>query len=218
MRTTLAVLFVSLSTIASADIFPAVCPSTVTSCTFTINPAGGSGGYQVSFYQNPAPFWETQPESVWSPFFKSLLTSSELASGQVPYNVEYDFLVGIDLANTDYSGQVTVDFQLPASKTNWLALVFPDDYGQNGGQLLTGSGQSTGGPGFDLPGSAWVTTATPGELIVTAGYNANAGGDLILSGMFIGEATTVPEPQTAWLLVAGAMLIAIVRTKVRAKT
>lgn len=216
MRTTLAILFVSLSTIASADIFPAVCPSTVTSCTFTINPAGGSGGYQVSFYQNPTPFWETEPESGWNPIFKAILTPSELASGQLPYNVEYDFLVVV-APPVDGRGQVTVDFQLPASNTNWLTVGYPDTYGGIGATLLTADGGPTGAPAFDLPASAYVLTATPGELIVTAGYNPNTGGSTDFFGMLIGETTTVPEPKTAWLLVAGAMLIATLRSKVWAK-
>ena len=217
MRITLVVLFLSFAAIASADIFPAVCPSTVTSCTFTTNPAGASGGYQVSFYQNPAPFWETEPESQWNPIFKMILTPSELASGQLPYNVEYDFLVGID-PPLDGSGQVTVDFQLPTSKINWVAVGYPDTYGGIGATLLTADGGSTGAPAFDLPASAYVLTAIPGQLIVTAGYNPNTGGSTDFFGMLIGESSTVPEPRTAWLILAGVMLIATVRTKIWARS
>jgi hypothetical protein len=181
------------------------CPPTVTSCTITLGPGTSVGYYTVSFQQNPTPFWEG-PVSGWPPVFKALLSPSELASGVVPYNIEYDFAVGIDVPYTPgNSAQVTVDFQLPASKTNWVVVGHPDDYGGDNATLLTADGGQTGAAGFASgPGSAFVLTAVPGELVVTSSSNGGNAGDTVFTGMLIGE--TVPEPQTGWLVLVGALI------------
>src|SRR5579875_2147055 len=189
---------------AWADSVPA-CPSTVISCTFTLSP-GSEGVYGVTFDQNPTPFWETEPVSGWPPVFKQLLSPSELASGQVPYNVEYDFTVGIDVSQ-DGAGLVTVDFQLPPSVTNWVAVGYDDNYGGNDATLLTSTGGQTGAPGFAAgPGEAYILTAVPGELIVHGAWNGGNAGSTDFTGMLIGE-TTVPEPRTGWLVLAGALIV-----------
>ncbi|HTU46405.1 MAG TPA: hypothetical protein VMF91_15160 [Bryobacteraceae bacterium] len=196
------VLLIFIAGIGLADPMPP-CPSTVTSCTFTVSP-GGQGLYQVAFAQNPTPFWETEPVSGWPPVFKGLLSPSELASGKVPYNVEYDFGVLIDLS-IPASGQVTVDFQLPPSETNWVAVGYLDNYGGNSATLLTPSGGQTGPPNFAAgPGAAYVLTAVPGELIVSSNGTADNAGDTVFTGMLIGE--TVPEPQTGWLVLVGTLI------------
>jgi hypothetical protein len=191
-----------LAGFASADSIPP-CPATVTSCTFTLSP-GARGVYGVTFDQNATPFWETEAVSGWPPVFKTLLSPSELASGQVPYNIEYDFTVGIDVSQNG-SGQVTVDFQLPTSLTNWVAVGYDDNYGGNGATLLTSTGGQTGASGFAAgPGAAYVLTAVPGELIVNGSWNGGNAGDTVFTGMLIGE--TVPEPRTGWLVLAGALI------------
>jgi hypothetical protein len=204
----LVALIASVTGLAWADSVPP-CPATVTSCTFTTSP-GTTGSYSVGFSQNPTPFWQTDPVSGWPPVFKSILTPSELASGQVPYNVEYDFIVGIELSNNPgASGQVTVDFTLPTSLTNWVVVGYPDPLGGNNASVLTASGGSTGAGVFGLgSGSAYVLTATPGQLIVTGTYNAGNVGDTEFTGMLIGE--TVPEPQTGWLVLVGAFIAACI--------
>jgi hypothetical protein len=168
--------------------------------------------------QKPTPFWQIDPVSGWPPVFKGILTPSELASGKVPYNVEYDFLVGIDVPYTPgHSAQVTVDFQLPASETNWVAVGYLDNYGGNNATLLTASGGQTGAAGFAAgPGAAFVLTAVPGELIVTSSSNSGNAGDTDFTGTLIGE--TVPEPGAGWLVLAGALLAggAAYRRSVRA--
>ena len=200
----LSLLITCIAGFSSADPVPPPCPSTVTSCTFTLSP-GSRGGYQVGFAQNPTPFWETEPVSGWPPVFKFLLSPSELASGKVPYNVEYDFTVGIDVSQNG-SGQVTVDFQLPKSVTNWVAVGYDDNAGGNYGTLLTASGGPTGAADFAAgPGAAYVLTAVPGELIVHGAWNGGNAGSTVFTGMLIGE--TVPEPQTAWLVLAGALIV-----------
>lgn len=199
---------------ALADSMPSsTCPSTVTSCTITLGPGTSVGYYDVSFSQNPTPFWETEPVSGWPPVFKSLLSPSELASGKVPYNIEYDFVVGTELPYpAGNSAQVTVDFQLPASLTNWVVVGYPDDLGGNNATLLTASGGSTGASIFGLgSGSAYVLTAVPGELIVSSSSNPGNVGDTEFFGMLIGE-TSVPEPRTGWLvllatLIAGSAIV-----------
>jgi hypothetical protein len=185
-----------------------VCPSTVTSCTITLAPGTSEGLYDVEFQQNPTPFWETEPVSGWPPVFKALLSPSELASGKVPYNVEYDFGVGIDVPYTPgNSAQVTVDFQLPPSLTNWVVVGYPDDFGGDNAQVLTATGGPTGAGGFASgPGSAFILTAVPGQLVVTSSSNSNNGGDTVFLGMLIGETATVPEPRTGWLVLLGTLI------------
>lgn len=138
--------------------------------------------------------------------FKAILPPGDLATGQVPYSVEYDFIVGIDLANTaGASGEVTVDFQLPPSKSDWVVVGCPDPYGGNNATLLTVNGGQTGTSPFgEGSGSAYVLTAVPGQLIVTSFPNAGNGGDTVFTGMLIGE--TVPEPRTGWLVLLGALI------------
>jgi hypothetical protein len=176
--------------------------------TITLGPGTSVGNYTVAFNQNPTPFWKIDPVSGWPPVFKGLLTPSELASGQVPYNVEYDFSVEIDVPYTPgHSAQVTVDFQLPASETNWVAVGYLDNYGGNNATLLTASGGQTGAAGFAAgPGAAFVLTAVPGELIVTSSSNSGNAGDTVFSGMLIGETAAVPEPRTGWLVLMSALL------------
>src|ERR1700728_2888280 len=188
-----------------ADEPPSSCPSTVTSCTFTYTP-GASGFYNVTYDQNPTPFWEVDPVSGWPPVFKALLTPSELASGTVPYNVEYDFIVGTSLSQ-GASGEVTVDFQPPTSLTNWVVVGYPDDSGGNNATVLTASGGSTGAPFFGSgSGSAYVLTAVPGELVVSTTATMGNAGDTEFTGMFIGE--IVPEPQTGLLVLLGTLMAA----------
>jgi hypothetical protein len=196
---------VALAVCASAD-SGGTCPSTVTSCSITLGSGTSTGYYNVAFQQNPTPFWEG-PVSGWPPVFKALLTPSELASGTVPYNVEYDFVVGIDVPFTPgNSAQVTVDFQLPPSETNWVVIGHPDDYGGNNATFLTADGGPTGAGGFSLgPGSAFVLTAVPGQLIVSSSSNPGNAGDT----------SQVPEPAYWPMIVCTVGLIAGFRRAMR---
>lgn len=198
------ILFSSIAGLACADPVPS-CPTTVTSCTLTVS-AGGQAVYNTSLYQNPTPFWETEPVSGWPVVFRLLLSPSELASGQIPYNVEYDFGAGISVS-TNASAQLTVDFNLPASVTNWIVIGYPDNYGSNNAEVLSAGGGDIGAGGFaNGPGSAYVLTGVPGEFVFRQGWNDNNGGGGVFEGILIGEIATVPEPGTGWLVLAGALM------------
>jgi hypothetical protein len=196
-----------LAGIALADSAPSsFCPSTVTSCAITLGPGTSVGYYDVSFQQNPTPFWEG-PVSGWPPEFRLFVPPSDLASGTVPYNIEYDFIVGTEIPyQPGNSAQVTVSFQLPPSITNWVVLGYPDVDGGNNATLLTADGGPTGAGVFASgTGSVFELTAVPGELIVSTESNPGNVGDTEFVGMLIGE-TTVPEPRTGWLVLAGVLI------------